>query len=221
MTFDDHLAQAPEEARYEYFWDQWGIHEERNESSTDWSDIFYALGNSSNLAVSCALSEWLLSGLKEADINGIAADFIPAAWACFSRDWSLAYTELAEKRWQGPRAQMLNMTVTILNDAIFCRDEMEEVAYRTDWLMLYAIKVYGHSDLFGDWIGDVTRRMVEIDIVGTDRLVEADFSWTQPVVSRRFFDRGGAMPGSTIEVQGEVDAWITSIAMDNRFLQLA
>ena len=218
MKFDEVLSFASSDARRDFPWQQWGIHEDRIATDTGWSDVFNELSNSANLSMCLALAEWILAGLRNDDRNSFVASFLQASWAVFSENWSLRYTEVRDADWEGPQQQMLAMTLTIVNDAIFCRDQMASVAYRTDWLMNYSLKLYSHSPIFNGWIGNVMDRLKALPTTEVISVEEWNQSRTIPHVSRNWFGLGASIAMPLAEIDLETEAWLAAAAPGNMFL---
>lgn len=191
MTFDAHLAQARGIAFLDFPWDEWRIIDAYGLYTTDYEDRLDALSDAANLALAIALGEWVVAGLGNFDPAQEARDAVQACWATFSETHFPVYWESDDDEWMGPHRQMLAMTFTMLNDAIFCLHESTVVGMRTDWILMYCQMLYKEQPVFVEWLD---RSIAALAQVRPDTPPDYDAGVMNPrlvytpPVSRRFFD---------------------------------
>lgn len=220
MKFDACLAQAHSITTLDFPWDEWKIIDAYEVYSTGYEDRLDSLSDAANLALAIALAEWVVSGLREYDHTHEARDAVQACWATFSDTNFPIYTESDDDEWMGPHRQMLAMTFTMLNDAIFCLHESTVVGMRTDWVLMYCQMLFGKQPFFVEWVDRAISALGPIrpDFppdydagVMNPRLVFA------PPISRRFFDLD--RPYVRDRETAAANAYVQMHLLDNPFVE--
>jgi hypothetical protein len=191
MTFDQVLLQAPKLAHLDFEWDEWKIPDVYQDYSTGYEETLDSLSDAANLALAIALGEWLVAAMRVFDPEHEAEDAIVACWAVFSETHFPIYTESDDDEWAGPQRQMLAMTFTMLNDAIFCLHESNVVGMRTDWLLMYCQMVFRGEAVFSRWLDqaiEVLRQVMPTVTPDYERGAMNPRLVYTPPISRRFMD---------------------------------
>jgi hypothetical protein len=212
--FDHYLLSAQGRADLGFAWDEWHIHEDYADAVTEFEERLELLSDAACLALTIALAEWIATGLRSYDEDRTIADFVQSAWAAFSHRYSPTYFETDDDDWRGPWRGMLNMTLIVVNDAVFCRDEDPDVADRANQLLFYCQKLYSGLPDFTVWLREsLTRLEARYPYRDGDEPM-IDLPAT-PVVPRETFG-----PGTPIAVDPSrlVDVYLERIARDNPFL---
>ena len=215
LFFDQSLALASGKADLGFAWDERRTHEDYADSETGFEERLELLSDAANLALTIALGEWIVAGLRSYDDpDRTIAHYVQSAWAAFSARYSPIYFETDDDDWRGPWRGMLNMTLIVVNDAVFCRDEDPDVADRANQLLFYCQKLYPDLPAFDDWLKE-----------SLDRL-HSDFSYRDgdapmidlpaiPLIPREVFGPGIARP---VDASALIDLYLDRIAPSNPFL---
>jgi hypothetical protein len=220
MTFDQTLAKAPAIAFLDFPWDEWSIVDAYEEYSTDYEDTLDGLSDAANLALAIALGEWIVSGLRAFDYDHEARDAVWACWAVFSTTHFPIYTESDDDEWEGPQRQMLAMTFTMLNDAIFCLHESTVVGMRTDWLLMYCQMVFRQEPVFVNWLDQAIEALRQVrpdSPPDYDRGVLDPRLVFTPPISRRFLDLDRAYD-PVLEAR-DANAFVKKWLLNNPFVE--
>ncbi len=209
MTFDSFLAQIGPQADQGYKWDTWKIHEEKDAADTGYRDRLYALGEAQAFVVCLATAECIVAGIGANDPENWIRDYVQSAWAGFSDTTDPRYFETDDADWRGPQREMLALTLIVVNDALFCRDERSHIAYRADWLLFYGRKLYGHVTAFTDWVEALVTRLEALGKGPDDTPVESNDLPLRPCFSRRFLnmDRAYDEIAETAALEADLARW--------------
>lgn len=214
-SFDQYLAEATNQAASDFAWDEWRIHEDYAESSTGFEERLELLSDAANLALTIALGEWIVTGLRPYDdADRTVSQYVQSAWAAFSRRFRPVYFETDDDDWRGPWRGMLNMTLIIVNDAVFCRDEDADVADRANNLLFYCRKLYPNLSAFDTWLQESLVRLEQLYPYRDGDGPMIDLPAT-PTVPREIFGPG-TFPSA--DAEGLIDAYLDRIAPFNSFL---
>jgi hypothetical protein len=218
MTYDHMLNDGVKEARFDYPWDDWAIHDEYASAETGWYDHIVELADAPSLALAIALAEWIWRPLQRRDPSRTVGNYIESSWAVFSDRFSPSYFETRDIDWRGPDRALLAMTLINLNDAIFCRDEDPVLASRTDWILFYAQKIFSKSPRFDAWLQMAMAELAAVDVQISPRLRGSDPAVTRvrPSFSREFFSAPGQP--SFDQMEAETTAWLAQRVHNNPFL---
>lgn len=215
LLFDQYLAMASGKAELGFAWDEWHIHEDYADSETGFEERLELLSDAANLALTIALGDWIVAGLRSYDDpDRTIANYVQSAWAAFSKRYSPTYFETDDDDWRGPWRGMLNMTLIVVNDAVFCRDEDPDVADRANQLLFYCQKLYPDMSAFDDWLRDVLQRLASDYPYRDGDAPMIDLPAT-PVVPREVFGPGLAR---SADASALVDMFLERIALSNPFL---
>lgn len=215
LLFDQYLAMASEKAQLGFAWDEWRIHEDYAESETGFEERLELLTDAANLALTIALGEWIVAGLKSYDDpDGTIAHYVQSAWAAFSVRFRPTYFETDDEDWRGPWRGMLNMTLIVVNDAIFCRDEDPDVADRANQLLFYCQKLFPKHRDFDDWLTECLDRL-ETDFPYRDGDPPMIGLPARPIIPREVFGPRTLRPA---DPSAMVDAYLDRVALSNPFL---
>jgi hypothetical protein len=217
MTFDQHLFHAAGTARLDFAWDEWRIHEDYAASTTGYEARLGKLSDAANLALGIALAEWITVGLERFDEDRIVGQYVQSAWAAFLESASPTYFETDDDDWRGPCRGLLNMTLIILNDAIFCRDESPDVWDRCNQLLYYAQLLFAHSDLFVSWL-DVSLARIEAIDAGSKYSGGLTDLPIRPVIPRDIFDQNTVTQTDATTL---IERYLNQVARDNPFIDFA
>jgi hypothetical protein len=187
-AFSTLLAQIGPQAETGYQWDTWTIHEDRDSAVTGYRDRLYALSEAQALVACLAMAESIVAGIGQHDPENWIRDYVQSAWAGFSDTTDPRYFETDDNDWRGPQREMLALALIVLNDALFCRDERSYIAFRADWLLFYAQKLYAHLPVFRDWVETLVARLESLGKGPDDTPVESNELPLRPCFSRRFLD---------------------------------
>ena len=215
LLFDQYLAMASGKAELGFAWDEWRIHEDYADSETGFEDRLELLSDAANLALTIALGEWIVAGLKSYDDpDRTIAHYVQSAWAAFSDRFRPTYFETDDEDWRGPWRGLLNMTLIVVNDAVFCRDEDPDVADRANQLLFYCQKLFSDLPAFDGWLKECLDRLEAGFPYGDGDPPMIDLP-ASPVIPREAFGPGTVRPA---DPRAMVDAFLDRIALSNPFL---
>ena len=188
--FDMFLREIGPLADQGFQWDTWTVHSDHDAAETGYSDRLYDLSEAAALVVAIALAETIVAGIGTHDPENWIRDYVQHAWAGFSPTTDPRYFETDDNDWRGPQREMLAMTLIVLNDALFCRDERPKIAYRADWLLFYAQKLYLAVPAFQAWFEALLTRLEHFGIGPGDSPEDYTDLPVRPCFSRRVLDLG-------------------------------
>lgn len=188
--FDAFLGQIGPQASQAFQWDTWTIHADRDAADTGYRDRLFALSEASALVVCLALGDCIVAGIGRYDSENWIRDYVQSAWAGFSDTTEPRYFETDDNDWRGPQREMLALTLIVINDALFCRDENAGIGYRADWLLFYAQKLYAHLPPFQSWLEALVVRLEGIGKHPDDTPLELNDLPLRPCFSRRVLEFG-------------------------------
>jgi hypothetical protein len=142
-----------------YLWDEWKVRGYYDIDPLDLSDRLDDLSLRSLMALSIATGLWVCERLRLVDSDPVPVQFLEAAWAGTVSRAYCRYTETDDDQWRGPARGPLNMTISIVNDAIFHIHEDPNVAMRAVWMNSLARHVLPRTDEFDSWFDAVVLRM--------------------------------------------------------------
>ena len=205
------LVQIGPQAKQDYSWDTWTIHQDRDAADTGYRDRLYALSEAQAFVVCLAMAESIVAGIGKHDPENWIRDYVQSAWAGFSDTTDPRYFETDDNDWRGPQREMLALTLIVVNDALFCRDERPAIAYRSDWLLFYAQKLYRHLPVFDSWVEDLVTRLEGLGKGPDDTPVESNDLPLRRCFSRRFLDLDAAYDEATetAALESDLARWKT------------
>lgn len=208
-AFDTLLSRIGPLAGQDYQWDTWTIHQDRDAADTGYRDRLYGLGEAQAFVVCLAMGETIVAGIGQYDPESWIRDYVLSAWAGFSDTTDPRYFETDDNDWRGPQREMLALTLIVVNDALFCRDEREAIAYRADWLLFYAQKLYAHLPAFRDWCEALVSRLEALGKGPGDTPVESNDLPLRPCFSRWFLglDTAYDEAAETAALEADLDRW--------------
>lgn len=215
LLFDQYLALASGKAEMGFAWDEWRIHEDYADSETGFEERLELLSDAANLALTIALGEWIATGLRSYDDpDRTVAHYVQSAWAAFSVRFHPTYFETDDEEWRGPWRGILNMTLIVVNDAVFCRDEDPDVADRANQLLFYCQKLFPGLPVFDDWLKECLDRLESAFPYreGDSPMIDLP---AHPVIPREAFGPGIVRPADPAAM---IDAYLDRIAPSNPFL---
>ncbi len=215
LLFDQYLVQAGKLAKLDFAWDEWKIHDDYANAKTGFEQRLEEISDGGNIALGIALAEWIVAALREYDREKLVLHYIQSAWAAFSLKHSPTYFETDDDDWRGPFRGMLNMTLIILNDAIYCRDEDPDVADRTNQILFYALKLFSNSADFIDWLEVCVVRLESNNPLKEPRTEIFGLPFNPPIPRETF----GAEYASINNPQNLIEAYLDKVSLGNPFLE--
>lgn len=142
----------------QYPWDEWRVNSYFIELDEDQHERLEELSDAANLALTIGCGEWVCERLSLLDHDATTRNYLEAAWAAVVHPAYCPYIETIDDEWRGPVRGPLNMTISIVNDGIHCRDTDSEEATRACWMYNLTRHVLQRKDEFEHWFqGCVTR----------------------------------------------------------------
>ncbi|MCA9469790.1 MAG: hypothetical protein KC643_30695 [Nitrospira sp.] len=134
-----------------YYWDEWSVKDYFIEVEEDQFERLDDLSDAANLALAIGCGEWISYRLSLLNNDPVPQNYLEAAWAAIVYPGYCKYIETVDDEWRGPIRGPLNMTISILNDGIHCRDTDSQEATRSCWMYNLAQHVLPHTDEFDRW----------------------------------------------------------------------
>lgn len=148
---------AADHARYP--WDEWKVREYYTDVDERMFDRLDRLSSRATIGLSIACAEWICHRLSKLDSDPAPLQFLEAAWAGVVSSAYCVYTETNDDDWRGPVRGPLNMTIAIVNDALFCLSEDPHGATRACWMYNLAKHVLPDTDAFERWFETIVKRL--------------------------------------------------------------
>jgi len=183
-------------------------------------DRLNKLSDTGCMGLTLAIAEWIVHRFDGQNDDPIPLQFVEAGWASLVYPAYCVYTELPDDDWRGPVREPLNMTVTIVNDGIFCRDENPDPAVHPGWLRNLARRVLDDTTAFDAWFEACVERLETVaPAVKRERGMFDDMAmWDGAPLPRQAFDP--AFPYKPEDGPGLVDEFLKSLDPDgNEFLR--
>ncbi len=144
-----------------YPWDESDISESYEAGGEDVFPRLEKVSDRGNTALAIACGEWIYHRFTLLNNDGEPLSYLEAAWAGNVFLSYSIYTENDDDKWRGLVRGPLNMTMTLINDALWCRDEDEVVANRSTWMINLTRLVLppGSLPAFEAWLEAVVLRL--------------------------------------------------------------
>lgn len=151
---------ATSQIRYE--WDEWNVNDYFLEVDGDQFDRLDRLSDAANLALAIGCGEWICYRLSPLTNDLDPQHYLEAAWAAIVHPGYCDYIETNDDHWRGPIRGPLNMTLSILNDGIHCRETDPHEATRSCWMYNLAEHVLPQVDEFDNWFDNCVERFEKL-----------------------------------------------------------
>lgn len=143
-----------------YEWDEWNVRKYYDLDPQDVWTRLQPLSLRAQIALSIAIGEWVCHRFSLVDADPRPWQFLEAAWAGVISPCYCRYTETDDDEWRGPARGPLNMTISIVNDALFHINEDPNAAARAVWMRSLARHVLPGTDAFDAWFDAILQRLV-------------------------------------------------------------
>lgn len=142
-----------------YEWDEWRVKDYFMDVYEDQLLRLDRLSDAANLALAIGCGEWVCHRYSKLDKDTDPIKYIEAAWAAIIYPGYCKYIETNDDEWRGPVRGPLNMTISIINDAIHCRDTDPQEAVRACWMYNLTQHVLPRKIEFENWFEFCVKRL--------------------------------------------------------------
>lgn len=160
LQVPDHIARANIATQdVKFAWDEWRTKSYYWDVPQALFDRLNALSDDASMSLALAIAEWVVHRFSRLDNDPFAPQFLEAAWAGTVHPAYCIYTETVDDEWRGPVRGPLAVTIAIVNDGLFCRDNDPEVATRACWMHRLATHVLPDTADFDRWFENSVQRL--------------------------------------------------------------
>lgn len=125
----------------DYPWDEWKVRDTYEPVDEELLDRFGVLTQAARVAMTIATAEWAVFRFENLSDDPVPLQYLESAWAANIDRAYGTYVETDDDEWRGPIRGPLNMTITIVVDALFCADQSEDTAENPAWMSKLAERV--------------------------------------------------------------------------------
>ena len=143
----------------QFDWDEWNVKEYYLAVEDPLFDRIDRLTTRAGIGLAIACGEWVCHRFSALSSDPDPLLFLEAAWAGNIHIAYCRYTENADNEWRGVIRGPLNMTMTIVNDGLFCLEEEPSGGLRAAWMHKLARHVLPQLDAFDEWFEAIVTRL--------------------------------------------------------------
>lgn len=134
-----------------YEWDEWNVKKYYTTVDEELLERLSILSYRAKVAMTIASAEWVVARFDALSNDKTPRQYLEAAWAGNIDLRYARYIETNDDEWRGPVRGPLNMTISIVVDALFCKDESAEPAENPAWMCALAEHVIPAKEPFWHW----------------------------------------------------------------------
>jgi hypothetical protein len=134
-----------------YEWDEWRVKDIIRPAPESLVETLSPLRDEALVALTIAEAEWIAWRFSSLSNDGTLPLFLEAAWAANLDLGYTAYFETSPDDWRGPVRGPMNVALTVVMDALFCKDERPVHAVNPGWLSNLAVRVLPDPAPFLAW----------------------------------------------------------------------
>jgi hypothetical protein len=147
-----YLTHAPgDRTQLRYEWDEWRVNDVIRPAPDDLLATLSPLRDEALVGLSIAEAEWIAWRYDTLSDDGNLLCFLEAAWAANLDLRYTTYFETDPDDWRGPIRGPMNVALTVVMDALFCKHERPEHAVNPCWLSSLALRVLPDARPFLSW----------------------------------------------------------------------
>jgi hypothetical protein len=155
------VAAGIDDDRLIYEWDEWRMRRYYDRDPQGLKDRLEVLSLRALVGVAIACGEWVVFRMSKVDSDPRPGQFLEAAWAGLVHHGYCRYIENDDEEWRSPARGPLDMTMSIVNDALFHLNEDPDAALRAVWMHSLATHVLPRRDAFDAWFAAVLPRLIQ------------------------------------------------------------
>jgi len=176
-----------------YPWDEWNVRSHYMFEDADQFTRLDGLTDKANTALAIATGEWICERFKTLDDDPRPLQFLEAAWAAVVHSAYCEFTVTDDDEWRGPVRAPLALTISIINDALFCLNDNPDLAFRSCWMFNLAKHVLPDTTIFEEWFEACVKRLEAFHDVARDVSEEeedlfAEYPWQGSSIPREAFE---------------------------------